>query len=323
LNEPAPQFAGRTLSRLSVASLPSPQSRAEWRAPTGAIVVRAFESATSLSTLLACPLQWTLKYSSTLKTSARQSVPGIDTLFGTLAHKIAEDVFEPGAPPDPDAVLGLAKSRLEELLPVMAATLLLPGAARDLSAAREAIPEALAELARFLSAAKLRVVDTEHEFSNTDSLGSGTGVRGSIDLLAQDGTGRFVVIDLKWQRTDRYRRKEINDGIALQLSVYARHVGGAGADVPTGYFMLRQKRFVTGSLLFQGEAIVVEGPTSAATWGKITKSWAAAMAEVGKGIVRAPFEQSGVEQHAFADSYLMTPPKCAYCDYSVLCGGQQ
>ena len=54
----------------------------------------------------------------------------------------------------------------------MAATLLLPGAARELSAAREAIPEALGELARFLHANRLEVVSTEQTFEDGGSLGA-------------------------------------------------------------------------------------------------------------------------------------------------------
>ena len=321
MSEAAPSFAGRTLTRLIVPVIALPQPRVEWAAPAKAVKAREFESATSLSALLACPLQWTLKYASNLETSVRQSLPGSEALFGTLAHKIAEEIFKPGAPPDPDAVLGFAKTRLEGLLTTAAATLLLPGAARDLTFAREAIPQGLAELARFLKGAKLSVVDTEQGFSQADTLGPGTGIRGSVDLLAQDERGRLVVLDLKWQRTDQYRREEIADGIALQLSVYARHVGGVNADIPTGYFMLRQKRFVTGSPLFAGEVDVVEGPTARATWEKIAKSWSAAMEEIENGAIRAPLEQNGVKQSAFADPYLLTPPKCGYCDFSVLCRG--
>ena len=161
--------------------------------------------------------------------------------------------------------MAFATTRLEELLTTTAATFLLPGAARDLAAARVAIPEALAELTRFLRAAKLIIVDTERRFEQADSLGPGTGACGSVDLLAQDETGRPVVIDLKWQRTDKYRRNEIADGLAIQLAVYARHIGAPNAEIPTGYFMLRQKRFVTGSPFFPGQVEVVNGPTAGAT----------------------------------------------------------
>ena len=320
LRETAPQLAGRTLSRQKVKPGSLPARRAEWSAPAETIGVREHESATSLSSLLSCPLKWTLQYVSSLESSVRQSIAGGDQLFGTLAHLIAEGLFKPGAPPTPEETVTLARALLEEFLPQMAATLLLPGAARDLAAAREAIPEALGELARFLHANKLAVVATEQKFEQAESLGANTGIRGAIDLLAEDEAHRPVVIDLKWQRTDKYRRKEIADGVAIQLAVYAKHIDNAELDVPTGYFMLRQKRFVTGSENFDGSVVAVEGASATETWTKIEKSWAATMAEMGGGTIRAPFDQEDVAQAQFDDPTLMTPPRCTYCDYATLCG---
>jgi CRISPR/Cas system-associated exonuclease Cas4 (RecB family) len=320
LREPSPQLAGRTLSRQKVEPGSLPARRAKWAAPADAIGAREYESATSLSALLSCPLKWTLQYVCTLESSVRQSIAGGDQLFGTLAHLIAENLFKPGAPPAAQETVILARVLLEEFLPQTAATLLLPGAARDLAAARQAIPEALGELARFLHANKLAVVATEQKFEEAGSLGPNTGIRGAIDLLAEDETHRPVVIDLKWQRTDKYRRKEIADGVAIQLAVYAEHIDSARLDVPTGYFMLRQKRFVTGSENFDGSVIAVEGASPRDTWTKIEKSWAATMAELGGGTIRAPFQNEDVAQDSFSDPILMTPPRCNYCDYATLCG---
>ncbi len=320
LSEPAPQFAGRILIHREVEPGSLPERRGEWSAPADRIAPREFESASSLSSLLSCPLQWTLNYVSSLESGVRQSLAGGDALFGTLAHKIAETLFKPGAPPDPGEAVNLARALLEEFLPQMAATLLLPGAARDLATARQAIPEALAELTRFLRANKLSIVAMEKGFEDAGSLGAKTGIRGSIDLLAEEEDGRPVVIDLKWQRTDKYRRKEIADGVAIQLAVYARHVGDAKTAVPTGYFMLRQKRFVTGAQGFNGSVVAVEGETPRETWKKIETSWRATMKEMAGGGVRAAFDQDGVEQAKFNDPILMTPPKCQYCDFVTLCG---
>lgn len=281
------------------------------------------KSASSLSSLLSCPLKWTLNYSAKLRGSARQFLAGGDALFGTLAHLIAESLFQPGVPPDPDPTATLARARLEEFLPQMAATLLLPGSARDLAAARQAIPAALAELARFLRENKLDVVATEQDFQQEGSLGPNTGIAGAIDLLAQDQAGRPVVIDLKWQRSDKYRRNEIADGVAIQLAVYAKHIDGKKLDVPTGYFMLRQERFVTGSPGFSGSVFAVEGPDARETWTRIETSWGAVMDEIVAGQVRASFDQEGVAQKKFDDPILMTPPNCNYCDYTVLCGREQ
>jgi ATP-dependent helicase/nuclease subunit B len=246
-----------------------------------------------------------------------QSIADGDQLFGTLAHLMAAQLFKPGAPPDPARTAALARDLLEELLPQAAATLLLPGAARDLAAVRQSTSEALAELARFLHANELEVAATEQAVEAAESLTKATGVRGAIDLLARDRQRRPVVIDLKWQRTDKYRRQEIADGVAIQLAVYARHAGGA--ETPAGYFMLRQKRFVTAAATFK-DAVVVEGASLGETWSQIETSWREIMDELGRGASRTPFAQESVAQVDFADTALMTPPKCKFCDYATLCG---
>lgn len=314
----APTFAGRVLKRRKIEGAALPASRTEWSAPPATIGARDFESASSLSVLLGCPFGWTLQYSARVRGSARQSLPGSDAIFGTLAHIIAEQLFEPGAPPDPDIAAQRARVLLEEALPQAAATLLLPGEARALAEARSAVPEALAELARFLRANKLKVVATEKGFEDPSCLGADTGLRGSIDLLAADANDRPVVFDLKWQRTDKYRRAEISDGVSIQLAAYAKHMDPAIQSVETGYFMLRQKRFITGSQRFVGPVLTVDGNDMHETWKRIDASWKGAMAELATGKVRATYE--ALDRKDFADPVLMTPPKCGFCDYSVLCG---
>ena len=188
----------------------------------------------------------------------RQSLPKMDNLVGTLAHRIAQEIFQPGAPPEPMAVETIAARRFDELLPRIAATLLLPGAAGELAAAKRSIPQALAELARFLRSENLTVVGVEYEFpapdTRTDTLAAGTGANGRIDLLARAPQGRLVVIDLKWQRSESRRRAELKNGVALQIAVYARHVADGQAEPATGFFMLRQKRFLTNTPLSGGMA---------------------------------------------------------------------
>ena len=322
LREPNPAFAGRRLEREPVGPATLPVRRAEWVASAGKVSARAYESASSLSALLSCPLQWTLQYGARLRTSVRRSLPGNDAVTGSLAHRIAELLFEPGPPPPAGTVLLRATTLVEQLFPEMAATLLLPGSARDLAAARRNIPEALAELAQFLAMNDLEVVGTEIDFTDDAVLSTTTGLAGAIDLLARDRDGCHVIVDLKWQRTDRYRRREIESGTAIQLAVYARHVSGGRTTVPAGYFMLRQRRFVTGSQRFSGPVVAVAGKTTAETWERIEDGWAAVMAEFGDGRVKAPFDSAGVEQAKFVDPVLVTPPKCDRCDFAIVCGRQ-
>lgn len=123
----------------------------------------------------------------------------------------------------------------------------------------------------------------------------------------------------RWQKRDKYRRAEITDGVAIQLAVYAKHVDGAAQDIATGYFMLRQKRFVTNATHFAGSVVAVNGESPGDTWIKVSGAWRQAMDEISSGKVRATFDSNGLAQSKFADDILLTPPKCDYCDYQVLC----
>lgn len=320
LHEPSPVFAGRTLTRSPVALVVQPEPRPEWAAPAGEIHPREFESASSLASLLGCPLQWTLRYASGLRAGVRQSVPNAENLVGTLAHRIAQEIFPPGAPPEPEVAESLAAERFEELLPKMAATLLLPGAAGELTAARRSVPPALEELARFMRSENLTVVGVESEFSAPGTLASGTGVSGRIDLRAATAEGRPVVVDLKWYRTDRYLREDLKRGTALQIAIYARHISDEKVDVSAGYFMLRQKRFLAGAPLSGGMATVIEGPTPRETWEKILAAFGSAAGDLAEGKIRAAFENDSQKPEKFSDPYLLTPPKCGRCDFAGICG---
>ena len=154
-----------------------------------------------------------------------------------------------------------------------------------------------------------------------DTLAAGTGANGRVDPLARAPQGRLVVIDLKWQRSESRRRAELKNGVALQIAVYARHVADGQAEPATGFFMLRQKRFLTNTPLSGGMATLIEGATPKETWDKIAASFGFAFDEIGKGRVRATFERTGQTLEEFSDPYLLVPPKCRFCDYADICGG--
>jgi RecB family exonuclease len=320
LQSSEPTFAGRILKREPVAFVPPLDPRAEWVAAAGEVQPREFESASSLESLLTCPLQWTLKYASGLRPSIRQSVPNTENLIGSLIHRIAQEIFLSGDPPAPEATESFASRRFDELLPQIAAPLLLPGAAAELAAARRSAPPALAELARFLRSENLAVVGVESKFSEPDTLADGFGVEGRIDMLAVTASGRSVVVDLKWYRTDKYVRDDIKNGTAFQIAVYAKHVADEKADAAAGYFMLRQRRFVSSTPISGGDAMVVAGPAPKETWESILASFGPTVEEMAKGTIRATFEHKDTKQAEFSDHCLLAPPKCKFCDYDGICG---
>ena len=313
-------IAGRVLSRLATAVAMAPTTRRDWETKPNAVRPRATESASSLETMLTCPLRWTLHYAARLRPGLRQSLPEPGNLLGLIAHRIAEEVFVPGAPPLGENVEAYAARRLPELLPEMAATLLLPECAAELSAAKSAIPAALGDLARFLQNDGLTVVGVETEFSEADTLSPGIGVAGRVDLKATTSAGRPVVIDLKWYQTDTYIRRNLRLGTAIQLGVYGRHVSDASVDARVGYFMLRQSKFLTTD---PGRAagIVIPGPSVKDSWDKVTASFAEVVADMEKGKIRSAIEHIGLmDAEKYSDPYLLAPPKCAYCEFSGICG---
>jgi hypothetical protein len=312
-------FAGRSLPRTPTQVATRPAIRRDWMAKAGAVRLRQLESASSLETMLTCPLRWTLHYASGLRPGLRQSLPDAGKLVGILAHRVAEEAFKPGPPPSPEDVQSYAERRLPELLPQMAATLLLPEFAAELSAAKAAIPPALADLARHLHADGLTVVGVEHDFSEPDTLVAGFGVYGRIDMLASTAAGRPVVIDLKWHRTDSYVRRDMKLGTAIQVGVYGRHVSDPSVDARVGYFMLRQSRFLTSDP--GGAGIVVEGPSAKDTWDRLVSSFGAAVGDLGTGRIRSAVEHKRLkDREKYFDPYLLAPPMCAHCEFDGICG---
>ena len=316
----APEFAGRRLARAPVSISDEPAARPEWSAPTNAIRPREFESASSLENLLSCPLRWTLQYACGLRLGPRQALPRIEQVIGTIAHKIAEEIFGAGQIPPTDVVESTARRRFEDLLPRIGASLLLPGVAAELALARRSIPPALAALGEFLAAERLTVVGVESQFEVRDTLAPGTGVKGRIDLRAQTAAGRPVIVDLKWYRTDSYLRQDLKRGMALQIAVYARHVSDERVDAAAGYFALRQQRFLTTAPMPGARTEIVDGPSAGETWEKVSRSFVAAVGDLAAGKVRAPYEEAGAKPDKFSDAYLLSPPKCGLCDFTGICG---
>ena len=312
-------FAGRAVSRLPTAVSTPPATRRDWTTRSDAVHPRPTESASSLETMLICPLRWTLRYASGLRPGLRQSLPEAGKLLGLMAHRVAEEAFRPGPPPVPEEVEAYAGRRLPELLPQMAATLLLPEFAAELSAAKAAIPSALGDLARFLHDDGLTVVSVESEFSEPDTLSPGFGVSGRIDMRATTRAGRPVVIDLKWYQTDSYVRRDLKLGTAIQVGVYGRHVSDLSVDARVGYFMLRQSRFLTTDP--GGAGVLVEGPSAKDTWDKVAASFGAVVADMGKGRIRSAVEHRRLKDHEkYDDPYLLAPPRCVYCEFEGICG---
>ena len=104
LHDGAPAIAGRTLARMPVAAVAPPESPRNGRLPRQhpcpRIGVRHL-----IEDIAVLPVEMDPQIRGQGSDPAcRQSLPKMDNLVGTLAHKIAQEIFLPGEPPEPMAV---------------------------------------------------------------------------------------------------------------------------------------------------------------------------------------------------------------------------
>lgn len=184
-------------------------------------------------------------------------------MIGTLVHAVVEHLVKAnsadtrvgetttgetdgGATPATPTI----RATFDRLVARFAAELLLPGQLARLNTIRST---AFASLTHLFAAAKNRgfvITDAEADFAVEWSLTlAGTPwtvqLRGQRDLQGAFADGREVIIDLKWTKSNRRYRTMIDDGEAVQLSVYSRTTESPSGTHPlTSYFMLKQGRFV-------------------------------------------------------------------------------
>jgi ATP-dependent helicase/nuclease subunit B len=305
------------LPRLPVEPTALPAVAARWALPAGfaARVKDRVESATAFEDLLACQMAWALKHVARLRPGRAQSIPDYNRLLGNLAHRLAKEIFQPGAPPTPADAIDRAEALLDTIVDQAAAPLRAPGAAAEFAFARRRLPEAMGALARTLADNGLTIEGAEVPV--TGIFAGVLQVRGSIDLLARDNGGRPVVIDLKWTHSGRSRINELAAGNAVQLATYSAMVT-PDASAEAGYFLLNQRQFLTlSSGTLQGRRI--DGSRDIpGTWTAVLESWSR---------WRAHADSDGLLALGVAGAVDLTPDnvalvrevKCDWCDYSTVC----
>jgi ATP-dependent helicase/nuclease subunit B len=316
LGDPAAILMGTKLVRVSVVPAVLPQARADWQIPARAVSVRPRESASSLERLLGCAYAWVGHYAAGLRPGRAAELPKGPQLVGLLAHRLAQEIFGPGAPPAPDAARATAEARLPGLLDEMAAPLLAPGSAGELARLRTDLPRAMEALAALIASHNLTITGTEVARETKAALGPAQDIAGTIDLLLARPDGRAAVLDMKWAGTDRYRRAEVLEGRAVQLAAYVA-LAGAGEDA--GFFMLAQRRVLaTDASLFGGRA----APGLADTWTRTLSARQARLATIDAGTLHAlgiGWDDTKKPDDPDAAA-VRTKPPCRYCALTRLCG---
>ncbi|WP_237222887.1 PD-(D/E)XK nuclease family protein [Rothia nasimurium] len=239
-------------------------------------------SHSQMTKLLSRPFEWLLEYPLQVKEADSANVPTGNRMVGTFMHRIAEEIFREQQGESSEPVLVVATPELigqkyDELLPIMAAELQLPGSLREKNLRREEVVESLSTFFALLAEQDIRISAMEaplgdQELGNKQGfwldipVGSGEHrvlVNGYQDVVVQlpggDGKRRGV-IDLKYSGSSTQAKKfpgYVEKGEATQLATYAAAVENAGLgqamdDVPLGYFLLKQAQMHSASEEFQG-----------------------------------------------------------------------
>jgi hypothetical protein len=307
--------------------LPLPSARASWNAPPGLVARATRHSASSLETLLACPLHWVLTRRAGLYGGSLAAVSSGPQLNGKLGHRLVEELQLSGALGDPDRVDRELPASLERLLREEAAVLLRPGLAFERAQLTSQLTRSISALAELLAASGLEVAGVEHE---ARVAWNGGELHGVLDLLLRDSRGHDVVLDLKWGRS-AYRRK-LESGLAIQLAVYSalRRIGAKARDMPrAAYYSLS-----TGELLTTDEATfvgapVLEGPSLRETWDRLEQTTRLAERTLEAGHIPVtgvgaslPLLDALEVTERDAEHHLAPEPEsgCMYCAHASICG---
>lgn len=319
LEKEATLLSGRTLIRGSAERQSTPSSRARWDLPPDAAAKLAdrIESATSFERLIDCHLRWLLTDVIRLSQGNFAQIPGTDQLLGNLSHEIARRVLLPGKIAGVEEIRGNVQVAFDDLLSAIAAPLQQPEHAGELAAARNRVPLAIEQLARFLESRGLEVVATETD--RVAEFADGLRVRSRIDLLVASSDGHLGVIDLKWSKSDKRRRQELVDGRAFQLATYGAIANPDKTPTPGAYYLLRQRRLLGehGSLVADEQ--IDSAKSLSATWDNLVSTWRVWRdlgvdgTAIASGIARDLGEIPDGLEIAGSDA------PCKYCEYTTLC----
>lgn len=183
------------------------------------------QSPSSLETLLTSPLGWLLDRAGL---EPREWEPeSFDVkIKGTLAHKVFEDLFVPGAPlPDALAVRTQVPSLFHQAMLQIAPFLLAAEWRVERRHLEREIEVAALRWRELLEAIGARVLGTEVWLTGYLDL---LPIRGSADLLLALPDGRLYVVDYKKSKSDK-RRKRMRAGYDSQASLYRIMLETGGA----------------------------------------------------------------------------------------------
>ena len=290
----------------TVPALPVPSPKKEWHVipPVRICYPRPF-SPSVLEKLFGNPLYWVLEYPGRLRAGRFDPLSAGPLVMGSLTHKIVGDLLAEcvdSALHDPDEASGIAGGRFDVLGSRLAAGFFMPGQERERARLRHTVVSVARDLFRHIAenGATVKAVETTLE-GEID----GISLKGRPDLVLGNPD---IVLDMKWGRMGD-RRKELEEGGALQLAVYATLLRRR---VSIGYYITeKQSLLVCGPSGLDGTR--VEGPEPGEVWEAASMAIHERLEQFDRGIVEdtcalAPGEELP-KNSCLLDSRLVIAPK--------------
>ena len=300
-----------------------PGSRRDWTVPSDLIGPRKTESATSLESLLGCPMKWVLEHRAGIHESVLLDMADDNRLKGNIAHDVLAHFFAAAIPENEQGVRTIVEALLDSMLPEIGSPLLLPGRLRDREEVRRNTIESAVTLFHLLHENRLTVTATERRIETP--LDDQTALAGVVDLEVATSNGQPAIVDLKWSNSDRYRRAEIEEARPIQLATYARLMNGDEETgfAPAAYFMLKQRRLLAVDAEPFPARFRVGGSDLKAIWQAIATARQRLLDDLGKGRIVAtgiPTKATVGEEPVEVDTAITVEPPCRFCSYGRLCG---
>jgi hypothetical protein len=317
-----------------IAPAPGVRPRAVWTVPADAVSTTRKWSATSIESLITCPLKYTLTYAAKLRPGRSESLPGLRMMAGTFGHALFEEVmFEPTPGWDaitPEYAHDRLFQRFEDRVATEAATLTLPENEAFALQLKGQLGDAAASLVKQLKAGKWRPELPEQDVAELGGTFVGQKMSGNIDLIIKGADGRRGVVDLKLGGSF-YQGDSLRRGTALQLAVYSKAAAtGAGPLPPVAYFILEDGELITTDAAAFPDATHQSGPAPDQTFLDAERAWnwwagtLRAGHVVGRGShIADDIDHDALERvaggpppdHPWADK----PANCRFCNARRLC----
>lgn len=219
------------------------------------LLPREEETFSSLETLLYYPHRWVFRYALRLRKSAILSIVEDNTLYGNLSHRLFEGLLrQPGLVQWEKAdVFAYIAREAPDLFVREGSVLLLYGREPARVQFVKKVQYAAWSLISLLKSNQWEPEGAEMPLSGNFA---GLQINGRADIVLRRGTEK-VVLDLKWGG-HRYREERLRNREDLQLTLYAKLLGGEGPLPHSAYFIVENGRLVARNNLAFKEITAVE-----------------------------------------------------------------